>query len=69
MSARAEHVILAVGRIPNTELFETIKNMAPYVAQIGDCLAPRTIEEATWEGLTTVTQIEEQITNSLNLNK
>ncbi|MEB2298849.1 FAD-dependent oxidoreductase [Lysinibacillus xylanilyticus] len=64
----ADHVILAVGRIPNTELFETIKNMAPYVAQIGDCLAPRTIEEATWEGLTTVTQIEEQITNSLNLN-
>lgn len=64
----ADHVILAVGRVPNTELFETIKNMAPYVAQIGDCLAPRTIEEATLEGLTAVTQIEEQITNSLNLN-
>lgn len=44
-------VVLSLGRVPNIELFEQVKDLAPYVRQIGDCLAPRTIEEATYEGL------------------
>ena len=44
-------IVLSLGRVPNNELFEQIKNLAPHVWQIGDCLAPRTIEEATYEGL------------------
>jgi NADPH-dependent 2,4-dienoyl-CoA reductase/sulfur reductase-like enzyme len=49
-----DSIILAYGRIPNTELYEEVKGIAPVVNQIGDCLAPRTIEEATYEGLVTV---------------
>ncbi|MEH7130861.1 FAD-dependent oxidoreductase [Neobacillus drentensis] len=48
-----DSIVLAYGRIPNTELFEEVKGLAPVVQQIGDCLAPRTLEEATYEGLTT----------------
>jgi hypothetical protein len=33
------------------ELYEQIKDLAPEVYQIGDCLAPRTLEEATYEGM------------------
>jgi 2,4-dienoyl-CoA reductase-like NADH-dependent reductase (Old Yellow Enzyme family) len=50
-------VVLSLGRVPNVELYEQVKGMAPVVHQIGDCLAPRTIEEATYEGLTTVLEL------------
>lgn len=53
-------IVLSVGRIPNIELYEEIKNLAPYVGQIGDCLAPRTIEEATLEGLLSALEIEDK---------
>ncbi|WP_318508695.1 hypothetical protein [Bacillus sp. T3] len=46
-----DSVVLSLGRVPNTELFEQLKDLAPEVKQIGDCLAPRTIEEATYEGM------------------
>jgi hypothetical protein len=46
-----------MGRVPNFELYEQVKGMAPVVRQIGDCLAPRTIEEATYEGLTSALEI------------
>ncbi|NYF24377.1 FAD-dependent oxidoreductase [Sporosarcina sp. JAI121] len=52
-------IVLSVGRVPNTELYEEIKNLAPTVSQIGDCLAPRTIEEATLEGLLAAVNIED----------
>lgn len=45
------------GRVPNVELYEEIKHLASEVYQIGDCLAPRTIEEATFEGFMTSLQI------------
>ncbi|MEH7336084.1 FAD-dependent oxidoreductase [Neobacillus drentensis] len=47
-------IVLAYGRIPNSELYEEVKGLAPVVQQIGDGLAPRTLEEATYEGLTTI---------------
>ncbi|WP_158094992.1 oxidoreductase [Gottfriedia luciferensis] len=50
-------IVLATGRVPNYELYEKVKGMAPVVKQIGDCLAPRTIEEATYEGLTSALEI------------
>ncbi|MEH7255385.1 FAD-dependent oxidoreductase [Neobacillus niacini] len=43
--------VLSLGRVPNTELFEQLMGLAPDVKQIGDSLAPRTIEEATYEGM------------------
>lgn len=54
-----DHIILAYGRVPNVELYEEIKNLAPSIYQIGDCLAPRTIEEATTEGLETILNLED----------
>lgn len=53
-----EMIVLSLGRVPNIELYEEIKSLVPFVSQIGDCLAPRTIEEATLEGLLTALQIE-----------
>lgn len=50
MLSEWDNVVLSLGRVPNTELFEQVKDLAPVVKQIGDCLAPRTIEEATYEG-------------------
>ncbi len=52
-----DHVFLSYGRIPNLELYESIKNIAENVYSIGDCLAPRTIEEATLEGYRTAMRI------------
>lgn len=57
-------VVLSVGRVPNVELFEEIKKLAPSVSQIGDCLAPRTIEEATLEGLIAAVNIENNSSKS-----
>ncbi|PWA10002.1 hypothetical protein DCC39_11995 [Pueribacillus theae] len=45
-----DSIVLSLGRVPNIELYEEIKDLAPVVKPIGDCLAPRTIEEATLEG-------------------
>ncbi|MFT9846432.1 oxidoreductase [Aneurinibacillus sp. REN35] len=50
-------VILSLGRVPNVELYEQVKDAAPIVRQIGDCLAPRTIEEATYEGLLSALEV------------
>ncbi|PWW32246.1 2,4-dienoyl-CoA reductase-like NADH-dependent reductase (Old Yellow Enzyme family) [Cytobacillus oceanisediminis] len=46
-----DSIVLSLGRVPNVELYEQIKDLAPEVYQIGDCLAPRTLEEATYEGM------------------
>lgn len=50
-------VVLSLGRVPNIELYEQVKGLAPMVRQIGDCLAPRTLEEATYEGLTSALEL------------
>jgi 2,4-dienoyl-CoA reductase-like NADH-dependent reductase (Old Yellow Enzyme family)/thioredoxin reductase len=50
-------VILSAGRIPITDFAEDVHSAAPIVKQIGDCLAPRTMEEATYEGLIAALEI------------
>lgn len=52
-----DKVVLALGRVPKMKLYEEIKDLGPEVYQIGDSLAPRTIEEATHEGLFTALEI------------
>lgn len=52
-----ERIILSVGQVPHTGLYDAIKNSGIPVHQIGDCLAPRTIEEATHEGLFTALKV------------
>ncbi|MER1987340.1 MAG: FAD-dependent oxidoreductase [Solibacillus sp.] len=64
----ADHVILALGRVPKDALYETIKNAASFVTRIGDCLAPRTIEEATLEGLQAAVDIENIVNSMLQNN-
>lgn len=44
-------LVLAVGRVPNRNLYEELKPLGFEIHQIGDCSAPRTIEEATYEGM------------------
>ncbi|MEY8191842.1 FAD-dependent oxidoreductase [Peribacillus simplex] len=46
-----DSIVLSLDRIPNTELFEEMKGHALIVKQIWDCFGPRTIEEATHEGI------------------
>lgn len=43
-------VVLATGHIQQLELYETLKGKVPRVHRIGDCLLPRTVEEAILEG-------------------
>jgi pyruvate/2-oxoglutarate dehydrogenase complex dihydrolipoamide dehydrogenase (E3) component len=59
-----DRIILSVGRVPDTEFYEEIKSLAPEVKQIGDCLAPRTIEEATHEGFFTMLNPKSELINS-----
>lgn len=54
-----DNIILAYGRVPNTELYEKVKQFVPRVYQIGDCYGPRTIEEATTEGVETILYLED----------
>lgn len=49
-----DKVVLSLGRVPNHELYEAIKHEVKSAYLIGDSLAPRTIEEATYEGLFTI---------------
>lgn len=44
-------VVLAVGRVPIRSLYEELESSNYELHQIGDCSAPRTIEEATYEGM------------------
>jgi 2,4-dienoyl-CoA reductase-like NADH-dependent reductase (Old Yellow Enzyme family)/thioredoxin reductase len=57
-------VVLSLGRVPNVELYEQVKGMAPFVRQIGDCLAPRTLEEATYEGMISALNIGVMLTET-----
>lgn len=44
-------VVLALGRVADTELYELLKGQVAEIYQVGDCLAARTMEEATYEGM------------------
>lgn len=52
-----DHIVLSVGRVPTTQLFDELQDAKIPVKLIGDCLAPRTIEEATTEGLFTALRL------------
>ena len=45
-------LVLACGHVPESALLEELKSLGRTVVGIGDCLAPRTVEEAVLEGLT-----------------
>lgn len=47
---RADHVIVCTGLRPNTTLAESFYGITPNVTMIGDCVKPRKIMEATFEG-------------------
>jgi pyruvate/2-oxoglutarate dehydrogenase complex dihydrolipoamide dehydrogenase (E3) component len=44
-------VVLALGRIADTELYDLLKGQVSEIYQVGDCLAARTMEEATYEAM------------------
>ena len=46
----AETVILAVGFKPNGDLFRKLQKKLPEVYAIGDCVEPRQVMSAVWEG-------------------
>jgi 2-enoate reductase len=47
---KADTIVLAVGMNPREGLFETIKDRVPRVYAIGDCVEPRKVINAIWEG-------------------
>jgi predicted NAD/FAD-dependent oxidoreductase len=44
-------VVTSLGHAPRTELSEALADAGYKVHAIGDCLSPRTVEEAVLEGL------------------
>jgi mycofactocin system FadH/OYE family oxidoreductase 2 len=46
----AHGVVVITGRRPNDELYFALKGKVRELHRIGDCLAPRTLEYAIWEG-------------------
>lgn len=49
----ADTVILAAGSVPDTKLYEAIKDKVAEVYCVGDCVEPRTIRDAISEGFHT----------------
>jgi len=49
----ADTVVLAAGSVPDTALYEAIKDKVAEVYQIGDCVEPRLIRDAISEGFRT----------------
>ncbi|MBI4188816.1 MAG: FAD-dependent oxidoreductase [Chloroflexi bacterium] len=49
----ADTVVLAVGLIPQRELVEALQDKVPEVYAIGDCVEPRKVINAIWEGFRT----------------
>ena len=50
-------LVLACGQTPNTSLLDALLNAGIDATPIGDCVTPRTVEEATLEALTTASEI------------
>jgi len=46
----ADTIILACGFTPNKGLYEAIKDKVPEIYAIGDCVEPRKVMNAIWEG-------------------
>jgi pyruvate/2-oxoglutarate dehydrogenase complex dihydrolipoamide dehydrogenase (E3) component len=49
-SLPADVLVLALGRVPERELAERLRARGLAVAEAGDCLSPRSAEEAVLEG-------------------
>jgi hypothetical protein len=49
--------VLACGHLPESDLLDQLKARGWPVVGVGDCLAPRTVEEAVLEGLVAASQI------------
>ena len=52
-----ETLVLALGHEANTTLTEELQDFAGEIRYVGDCLAPRTAEEAVLEGLKVSTEL------------
>ncbi|MGB9850650.1 MAG: FAD-dependent oxidoreductase [Moorellaceae bacterium] len=46
----ADTVVYAVGMRPRTEVVEVLRGMVPWFVPVGDCVKPRTVKEAVYEG-------------------
>lgn len=53
----ADTVVLALGARPKRELFDALKDRMPEVYDIGDCVEPRKVMNAIWEGFRTARRI------------
>ena len=49
----ADTVVLAVGLKPDRRLLETLEDKLPEIYAIGDCVEPRKVIDAIWEGFRT----------------
>jgi hypothetical protein len=47
----ADTLVLAQGQVPDTTLLDSLEGFEGEVVAIGDCVTPRTAEEAVFEGL------------------
>ena len=50
MEIKAETIILALGLKPENSLLKIVRDRLPEVYAIGDCVEPRKIIDAIWEG-------------------
>jgi 2,4-dienoyl-CoA reductase-like NADH-dependent reductase (Old Yellow Enzyme family) len=49
-SQEADNVVLLMGKLPNEQLFHQLRAAGGDVRRVGDCLAPRNITDAIFEG-------------------
>ncbi|MCL5961183.1 MAG: FAD-dependent oxidoreductase [Chloroflexi bacterium] len=50
-------VVLAMGQLPNDGLYKALKGKVAELYRVGDCVVPRTVEEAIYEGYTTALKV------------
>jgi pyruvate/2-oxoglutarate dehydrogenase complex dihydrolipoamide dehydrogenase (E3) component len=54
---QVDTLVLATGHIQCSDLYTDLKDHVPNIHRIGDCLVPRTVEEAILEGLETAAKL------------
>jgi 2,4-dienoyl-CoA reductase-like NADH-dependent reductase (Old Yellow Enzyme family)/thioredoxin reductase len=57
ISVETESLVLAVGALPNSELIEALRACVPSLYTVGDCVKPRNIMAAVYEGAFAAMQI------------
>ncbi|MCL5961095.1 MAG: NAD(P)/FAD-dependent oxidoreductase, partial [Chloroflexi bacterium] len=50
-------VVLAMGQLPEDSLYKALKGLVPELYRVGDCVVPRSVGEAIYEGYTTALKI------------